>query len=586
MTTKHKILLLCIVLTAIFFRLYRIADIQIDTSNGTPHISIEANMPGGLFPDEAANGIDIISMEQGQLQPFYERGNGREALFFYMIWAVVKIFGFGVWQHHIVSAIVGILATLVTFFATKQLFSLGKKFEHAIPLALLSSFFMATNGWHTVLSRTAFRANLIPLFTILTVYFMLKTFKSENIKKQYWFASLFGASLALGFYTYIAYRIFAPILAVALAWPLLAYLWETKRLSAIKKEWVFSALFAAAAFVIFISPLAHYFLTHPGSFVGRSGQVSVFNPELNHGNLIGTIVSVSKDSFLGFFTEGDLNWRHNLSGLPFLSTLVSPLFAVGLVITLLKGIVYFFRPIKYKEGWPYFLLSGWFFGMLVPVITTAEGIPHGLRSIGTIPAVFMICAVGAHAVYMAAKKILAYKQSNLEAMGANTSYYKNIPLRELLLKSAVSLLLICYFTAIPAETFANYFVKAYNDPSNFYYFRSDLTTVSDYLKEFGNKKSTYLVLDKFSVQTPDYLTVVDPKHLEENSRNRPYVQVDPEQVYNIKNDYVINPADQVVFTQSSIFDIKKFKEYNPEFKLILEKRNKFGQAVLAVYQQP
>ena len=52
-----------------------------------------AAMPGGLFPDEAANGLDINSMQQGDLQPFYERGNGREALFFYMLWGSVEAFG-------------------------------------------------------------------------------------------------------------------------------------------------------------------------------------------------------------------------------------------------------------------------------------------------------------------------------------------------------------------------------------------------------------------------------------------------------------------------------------------------------------
>ena len=72
MTPKQKWLLAGIIILAIGFRFYQIK-----------------TMPGGLFPDEAANGLDINLMEQGHLQPFYERGNGREALFFYMEWASV-----------------------------------------------------------------------------------------------------------------------------------------------------------------------------------------------------------------------------------------------------------------------------------------------------------------------------------------------------------------------------------------------------------------------------------------------------------------------------------------------------------------
>ena len=72
-------------------------------------------MPGGLFPDEAANGLDVNSMQQGNLQPFYERNNGREGLFFYMLWGSVEAFGRGPWQHHIVSALVGVLSVLLCF---------------------------------------------------------------------------------------------------------------------------------------------------------------------------------------------------------------------------------------------------------------------------------------------------------------------------------------------------------------------------------------------------------------------------------------------------------------------------------------
>ncbi|MCX6797518.1 MAG: hypothetical protein NTX98_03530, partial [Candidatus Doudnabacteria bacterium] len=93
---------------------------------------------------------------QGQLQPFYERGNGREALFFYMLWGSVEAFGKGPWQHHIVSALIGVLSVLVCFLATKRLFSLevdvvdepnrtGNINIRATNLALLASFLMAVS---------------------------------------------------------------------------------------------------------------------------------------------------------------------------------------------------------------------------------------------------------------------------------------------------------------------------------------------------------------------------------------------------------------------------------------------------------
>src|SRR6185503_7342656 len=184
MSKTQKFALGAIILLAIFFRFWQIK-----------------TMPGGLFPDEAANGLDINSMQQGQLQPFYERGNGREALFFYMLWGSVELFGKGPWQHHIVSALVGVLAVLGCFLATRRLFTInhpGDKIVEwrATTLALLAAFLMATSSWHIVLSRTAFRANLIPLFTTFTFYFLLRAYMASTRARRVAWAFITGASFA------------------------------------------------------------------------------------------------------------------------------------------------------------------------------------------------------------------------------------------------------------------------------------------------------------------------------------------------------------------------------------------------------
>ncbi len=530
-------------------------------------------MPGGLFPDEAANGLDINSMQRGDLQPFYERGNGREALFFYMLWGSVEVFGKGPWQHHIVSAGVGVLAVLGCFLATRKLFQLLTKetdgaiaAKRATDLALLASFFMAVSAWHTVLSRTAFRANLIPLFTTFSIYFLILTVMAETRAKRYIWSIITGATFALGFYSYIAYRIFVPIVAFAILWPLAVDIWQSPRFQNIRKLF-WPTIVAKLSFIIFISPLAYYFYTHPGSFIGRSGQVSVFNPELNNGNLVGTILEVSWVSLRAYFWDGDLNWRHNISGEPFLSIIISPFFAIGLVGITYLAARYIFTPIKNKLDWKYFLIAGCFWGMLIPVITTAEGIPHGLRAIGTIPFVFIISAIGLMWVMGYASKVV------------NKFWPYLSETQHKILNFAFNLKTIAFIIALVLQSFFLYFVYAANSPENFYAFRSDLTPVSEYLKEFGNKTNTYLVLDKFSIQTVDYFTTVDAKH-PTNPENQPYTQVDPEDSWKLDH---LKANDKIVFTQSSIFDIKKFKEYHPEATLTQEMRNKFGQSVMAVY---
>lgn len=560
MTPKQKWLLAAVIALAIFFRFYQIM-----------------SMPGGLFPDEAANGLDINSMQQGQLQPFYERGNGREALFFYMLWGSIEIFGKGPWQHHIVSALVGVIGVIACFLVTRKLFQIfGKKRDdedeesgalaiasRATNIALLSAFFMAVSTWHIVLSRTAFRANLIPMFTALTFYFGLLAYDAPTKIKRYLWSFATGAIFALGFYSYIAYRIMVPLVVIAILWPLLVDIFyattEHPRFQAIKKFFG-PFIVLCVGFSAFIAPIAYYFYTHAGSFIGRSGQVSIFNPELNQGNLVGTLLEVFKQSLLAFFFQGDLNWRHNISGQPFLSIIISPFFAIGLVGVTLLAARYIFTPVRNKLDWKFFLLAGWFWSMLIPVITTAEGIPHGLRSIGMIPPVFIMTAVGLAWVMAVAKRIV-------------TKYWPMLSERQhKLLNFFFNLKTIVFFAAIIAQTFILYFIYSANSPENFYAFRSDLTPVSQYLNENGNRENTYLVLDKFSIQTVDYLT---------SDHGQPYHQVDPERVYQLQD---LKLGDKIVFTQSSVFDIKKFKIYHPEAYLVREDRNKFGQTVMAIYE--
>ena len=104
MQKKYTILLSLVLLLGIFFRFYLINQ-----------------MPGGLFPDEAANGLDVNNILEGDIQPFYERNNGREGLFFYLLAASVAAFGRGPWQHHIVSAAIGVLTILVTYILASRL---------------------------------------------------------------------------------------------------------------------------------------------------------------------------------------------------------------------------------------------------------------------------------------------------------------------------------------------------------------------------------------------------------------------------------------------------------------------------------
>jgi hypothetical protein len=51
------------------------------------------------------------------------------------------------------------------------------------------------------------------------------------------------------------------------------------------------------------------------------------------------------------------------------------------------------------DGWAYAVAAGWLVVALIPAVFSDEGVPHALRSILAIPAVFVLAGCGAHWMY-------------------------------------------------------------------------------------------------------------------------------------------------------------------------------------------
>ncbi|OGE84943.1 MAG: hypothetical protein A3J48_00440 [Candidatus Doudnabacteria bacterium RIFCSPHIGHO2_02_FULL_46_11] len=526
------------------------------------------NLPGGLFPDEAANGLDINSILNGDRQPFYERGNGREALFFYMIAPAVMLFGRTPLAHHLVSATVSLLVVLFTFLLVRRWFGSLAGF--------VAAFLAAVSSWYVTMSRTAFRANLTPLFALLFFYFATRVAQAKSRADYYLSAILAGSSFALGFYTYISYRMMVPVLFITFVGLIIIDFRRTQKWQIVKKYWR-GFLAGVASSILTILPLALYFIKHPEFIVGRSGQVSIFSDSLNNGDVIGTFLEVVGKTIMAFFTEGALNWRHNVSGFPFLSFLISPFFLLGLILVLTQAALFVIYGLKKAKNesdtainlkrLPFFVIALWFLFMTAPEILTAEGIPHGLRLIGIIPAVFIIPALFINEIVSRPPH-----ERNYSRFGG-----------KFMVNTALGILLV-------AEMFYGmyaYFGIAANSPDYDYAFRADLTTVSKYLNERNNKEQTYLVIDLFSEQTPRYMTT---------ETNQPYQIVDPSSLWRGPAEVKIEdrpdfglslkPGDQVIFSQSTIHDTQAFERYYPAARLVKKEYNRFNEVIMKVYEQP
>ncbi len=558
---KHAVVFLslaAIIALAAFLRLYNIQ-----------------NYPPGLFPDQAANGEDALLILDGDMRPFYTRGNGREALFFYMQAASIYTFGIGVWQMFLVSALVGTATVTAMYFATRPYF--GRL------AGLLAAYFLATSHWHITLSRTGFRAVQIPLFVALftagvgyTILAVKRSQAQPEARKytvySYIAAAIAGASFAGGFYTYIAYRTMVGVVLGVLFLLLIAALHPKIGFPHFRRYGKQVALGIIMAILVFL-PLGLYFYEHPQDFFGRAGQVSIFSPDLQRevggGTLLGTLEYSTRETLLSFFIgEGDSNWRHSVPGYPLLNPLVGVLFLLGLAWAIQGTVMVAWNIIRGREIhlgmiYPYVILL--LVGMLLPVITTAEGMPHALRSVGLIAPIFMLSgAAGAVVLWWIRRQALT-EISKVVLYGL-----------------AAGMLIVSGLYGAGL-----YFFVAGNDSEAAYAYRADLTDISEFIRQYRSEHPDqarpYLSLDDFSVQTVHFLlSVAAHDHNEHpDEAQHLYTLVKPE----TSEQVVLQPGEIIIFTQTTLPDADRFESvHGTKVKMVEQRFNRFGQEIMRVYQ--
>ena len=356
--------------------------------------------PAGIYPDEAQNGWDAyLAWQSGDWRWFYPDNNGREGLFINLIGLSFAALGVSILALKLPSIIAGTLTVPGLYLLIRELF---RRTSFSREMALAGAFFTAVSFWHINFSRIGFRAILLPLILVFSFWLLWRGLRllRENGPARGFFrgagASFFfsGLIFGLGLHTYIAFRVAPAILVVLLVALLIGGKFSWRELLKPAAVFTLGALISAA-------PMLWTFAQNPEYLSGRS-SVSIFDPANNDGNLplaLGKTLTLS----LGMFNfYGDQNWRHGFPPYPTLEPLTGVLFLIGLGVALLSAIggslgVFWrkFRRRKKKISLAvYWFLLAWFGLMLAPEFLTVEGLPHSLRAIGALPAVYIFAALG------------------------------------------------------------------------------------------------------------------------------------------------------------------------------------------------
>jgi len=344
--------------------------------------------PPGLYHDEAFNGLDALSVLEGERPVFFEANNGREPLFIYLVAVSVAVLGRSPGAIRIVAALLGTLTIPATYLMAKAMFNRR--------IGLLAAAITGLTLWHVNLSRIGFRAVAMPLLVALALWQLWLGLKSGN--RRHFLAG--GVAYGLTFYTYLAARFTIVALAAFVLYLILVGSWRLE-IGGWRRG---AGAFVLAALVV-LAPLTVYVAAHGDAFLGRVGQVSIFNPAINGGDFWGTLLRHVGRTLLMFTHRGDFIPRHNVPLRPVFDPVLSVFFLLGLVLCL----------IRFRQRPEHALVLIWLAVMIMPTVL-AEDAPHFLRSVGVLPVAFVVPAIGLDYLW----RFLENKTSAPVAVGAVT----------------------------------------------------------------------------------------------------------------------------------------------------------------------
>ena len=380
-------ILLALALAVIMLRLHRLSE-----------------LPPGLHNDEGAHGVNALQVLQGEHAAFFPDNNGREGLIAYAIALAVSFLGRTALAIRVPTALASAATVFAVFWLGWRLFGWDEDSGRATPwrgllIGGIGAGLLAVSVGQTVLGRTAFRGNFLPLLLSLCFALLWLGWRHRSL----WQVALAGVCAGLLPYTYIPAR-FTPLLFVFFGLSFLpswissqnsADIGETGPLTRFKILWrsdplgrnlPLTGLFVGVAMLV-AAPILIHFALHTDHFFLRSEQTLVFDPERNQGNPLGTFLNNVWGYLLAFGFRGDPLWRHNFSGRPMLNPLEAIFFWVG------AGMAVW----RWQRRPAYRLLLLWLGVLFLPAMLARESAsvpPNTLRIIGAAPAVYLLVAVG------------------------------------------------------------------------------------------------------------------------------------------------------------------------------------------------
>lgn len=379
------------------------------------------SVPPGLGADEVSIGYNALSIlktgrdEYGAILPLAFRAYGEYKRPVYIYAAVPSIAAFGATPLgvRLPGAIAGTLSIPVLYVVARRLLR-GNR------VALLAAASLTLSPWHIQFSRGAREASVLVLAEVTLAAALLGAAHTRGRRAGLWLVTA-AVALLLAVYSYPGGVLFAPLLVLLLGGSYWRRLITGHR------------VLAAVALAIVLAgglPLVGQVLD--GRATARPAQTLLLNdaglrtlaaqraardpllaplwtPAVMATRLVvDAYIAHFNPTYL--FTTGDEEWRHHASdtGQAYLFDL--PLVVIGLV-TVIRG---WRRP-------AFRVIGGWL--LLAPLpAALSEHAPHAVRSIGMVPALALLAAIGAQRAWRWLQMRGLHQDGRLLAAGSVALY--------------------------------------------------------------------------------------------------------------------------------------------------------------------
>ena len=353
---KEIACLMVILLVAALFRFYRLGQV-----------------PPGFQFDETYNALDALRVLRGEWLMFFPANGGREPLYTYWQALFAALLGPTAFALRLSSAIVGVITVPVTYFLLRNIFPAEKR------IAMLTTALLSVSFWHVHFSRYGIRTITLPLLEMLAYVFLWRGLQGGHWRDF----ALSGVFLSATVYAQPAGRLIPLVMTVFVLYLALADRPHARRyLSGL-------LIVGIVSFAVFL-PLGYYFWRNPWAFRGHPGDVSIFSPWVNRGDVVRTLLGNAL-KVAGMFTcTSDPEWIHGLPGRVAFDPLLAAFFVLGVGAFVYRLLQPATLP---TQRAPYVLFLLWLVVMLSPSLLTNKA-PNLSRTTGAIPIPFFIAALG------------------------------------------------------------------------------------------------------------------------------------------------------------------------------------------------